>query len=61
MSETHLSFSRVAIDSNRERTLLVILEIVCWEDSWWARKVSSEAVKEANRDFCSGSVRVEVS
>jgi hypothetical protein len=61
MSETHLSFSRVAIDSNRERTLLVIVEMICWEDSWWASKASSEAVKEAKRDLCSGSVRVGVS
>jgi hypothetical protein len=61
MSETHLSFCRVAIDSNRERRLLVIVEMVCWEYSWWARKASSEAVNEVNSDFCSGSVRVEVS
>ena len=60
MSETHLSFSRVAMDSNRERTLLVRVEIVCWDDSWWARKASREAVNEAKRDFCSGSVRAEV-
>ena len=61
MSETHLSFSRAAIDSNRERTLLVIVEMVCWDDSWWAKNASRAAVNEANRDFCSGSVRVAVS
>ena len=49
------------MDSKTESTLLVSVEIVCWDDSCWARKASREAVNEVKRDLCSGSVRMQVS